>query len=151
MDHRRPSQSISHWHRGLIPERPTPPPPTHTKTGTCQWFETMEAGLHFCEEQFLDVAIESGLCSPRRSDVTLAEALLAHRSLSDAQAEPGGPARFEAAAALLGRYVRQRKLRCAARVLDGAGGRGGAAAVEGMACMVVAGYQADTVQPSGGC
>ncbi|KAL6776708.1 hypothetical protein ACKKBF_B30640 [Auxenochlorella protothecoides x Auxenochlorella symbiontica] len=79
--------------------------------GTCQWFETMEAGLHFCEEQFLDVAIESGLCSPRRSDVTLAEALLAHRSLSDAQAEPGGPARFEAAAALLGRYVRQRKLR----------------------------------------
>lgn len=80
----------------------------------CHWFESMEMGLHFCEERFLDVAVWKGVCQPRRRSVTLVEALLAHSAASigspEAEAFAG---RCEAAAAALHSVVETRRLRWA--------------------------------------
>lgn len=74
----------------------------------CQWFETMEMGLHFCEENFLDVAIEHKLTSPRRKSVTLVEALEAHMPGTVSTASPDACAR---AAMALEQHVKLRNLR----------------------------------------
>ena len=41
--------------------------------GGVRWFQTMEAGLQHCEEQFLAVAVAHRLCQPTPTCVSLAE------------------------------------------------------------------------------
>jgi len=39
----------------------------------CHWLPTMEAGLQFCEEQFLEVAVRHQLCRPAPDRISMEE------------------------------------------------------------------------------
>ncbi|KAA6425635.1 MAG: Sulfate Permease Family [Trebouxia sp. A1-2] len=50
----------------------------------CRAFDHMEAGLQYCEERFLEVALHYKLCKPRQLHMNLSEVLRAHLELPHA-------------------------------------------------------------------
>ncbi|DBA74396.1 hypothetical protein WJX77_006646 [Trebouxia sp. C0004] len=50
----------------------------------CRAFDHMEAGLQYCEERFLEVALHYKLCKPRQMHMNLSEVLRAHLELPHA-------------------------------------------------------------------
>ncbi len=75
----------------------------------CRWFSTMEAGLQYCEEQFLEVAVRYRLCRPMPCCVTLGEVLRAHLEFPRSSL-PGG-LDSGAAAAQLARFTAHEEIR----------------------------------------
>jgi SulP family sulfate permease len=115
--------------QGLILEAPTdaaaPPGPgflgpaaaAAAPAPTCAWFESMDAGLCWCEEQFLDVAVRRGLCRPRPDRVSLAEVLRSNLELPRLLLGPA-PVDYAAAAARLEQFCARREVAAGEAVFE---------------------------------
>ncbi|GAB4822722.1 hypothetical protein N2152v2_009768 [Parachlorella kessleri] len=99
--------------QGLILRRPAEAAAGAGDSGdggpACRWFSTMEAGLQYCEEQFLEVAVRYRLCRPMPCCVTLGEVLRAHLEFPRSSL-PGG-LDSGAAAAQLARFTAHEEIR----------------------------------------
>ncbi|KAL3148948.1 hypothetical protein ABBQ32_001807 [Trebouxia sp. C0010 RCD-2024] len=74
----------------------------------CRAFDHMEAGLQYCEERFLAVALHYKLCKPRQLHMNLAEVLRAHLELPHAILP--GPINYAKAAGELRAFMSVRQL-----------------------------------------
>ena len=60
--------------QGLILRQPVAHADAQPDSGpTCFWFPTMDAGCHYCEERFLEVAVSHGLLAPPARHLSLAQ------------------------------------------------------------------------------
>ncbi|KAK9811232.1 hypothetical protein WJX72_000395 [[Myrmecia] bisecta] len=55
----------------------------------CRAFATMEAGMQYCEEQYLDLAVQHGLCGRRSAVMTVEDTLRSHYESSGVKSEEG--------------------------------------------------------------